>query len=174
MLPKIVTLDKCQRAHAEWVGERRALDAVMNGRREIRGASDKDNVLQHIEGAYAELACSLFFNLKWVGYVEDPYGLPDIGDWTEVRSTSHCAGGLIIQAWKDDPRRDFVLVAHLSPRQQRIVGWINGSVAMSNQAYAAAAKEKFLKYGESRYVNRFLVPQRDLRKEEQVPESRRD
>lgn len=115
---------------ASSVGLRRAIDSILNGRRQAAGDVDPTGVLalwqQHIEGALGEMAFAKALGRYWSGSVNTFKNGGDVGD-VQIRTRSRTDYDLIVRA-RDRDEDYFVLVVGCCPIYT-IVGYMKGGDA---------------------------------------------
>ena len=98
----------------------RVTEVIQKGRQETHGEARDESWQRHFEGALGERAVAKAYNIYWHG-AGKCFGT-DIGNQTEVRTTTHPNGRLILHD-EDDDDKFFVHVTG-SMGEYLIRGWI--------------------------------------------------
>lgn len=147
----IVTLSLEEIEMAALIGCKRAAESKLAGRK------DKFPVINNsfwdidVEGAMAEMAYCKYRNKFWTGSV-NTFKQADCGVRTQIRSTSHQNGRLIIRN-DDDDSHFYVLIVGKCPTYS-IIGWIKG-LDGKKQKYQSSPNNG---------PPAFFIPQTDLHK----------
>lgn len=147
-----VTLDRFEIEIAAAVGVRRAIDSLVNGRRQAAADADPNGAIvfqQHIEGACGEMAFAKALGRYWSGSVNTFKQGGDVGD-VQIRTRSRTNYDLIVRD-RDRNEDYFVLVVGTCPTYT-IVGYIQG----------AAAKQEHWKSNHGGHGTAYFIPQADL------------
>ena len=84
--------------------------------------NQQERLLQHFQGALAEIAVSRIYNLCWSGCGKGSNGCLDVGNCLQVRSVADSKRGLLCRQ-KDVSEHPCVLVQVLESNQCILVGW---------------------------------------------------
>ena len=151
-----MTLELSELAQAAWVGIRRHINAIQEGKKDSHGFDGTDGWTKHIEGASGELAVAKLLNIYWDAPVGTFKTGADVGE-LQVRTRSRSDYDLIVRE-VDRDEDVFILVTGVAP-VFRVRGWITGG---------EAKRSEWLKTHGGRPAA-YFVPQDDLKPLSSLP-----